>query len=148
MKLERFQAILDAYGASSERWPEKERADALALSRTSVVAARALAQARTLDAALDAFEYAEVTPEPARLAALRSRIVAAALPRAKNWLSDWFGLDLSPAQLWPSLAGFGLMTVLGFAVGFGGLIESSSARDGDDAITISALDIVSDGSGQ
>ena len=146
MKLGRFQAILDAYGATPERWPERERTDALALARSSVVAARALAEARTLDAALGALENSMLAPEPARLAALRFQIVAAAVPRAKNWLSDWFGLDLRPTQLWPSLAGFGLVTALGFAVGFGGLIES--AHDTDDGIAVSSLDILSDGSGQ
>lgn len=148
MKLGRFQAILDAYGASPERWPERERANALALARSSVVAARALAEARALDAALNTLEYAEISAEPTRLALLRTRIVAAALPGARNWLSEWFGFDLSPNQLWPSLAGLGFMTLLGFAVGFGGLIETSPAHDPDDTVVMPSLDFVTDGSNQ
>ena len=147
MKLGRFQAILDAYGASPERWPEHERAAALTLSRSSVVAARALAEARVLDAALDAMDDAELAPAPERLSMLQTRIIAAALPRAKSWFVQWLGLDLGPAQLWPSLAGCGFMVVLGFAVGFGGLIGGTS-HDSDEGIVLSSVDIVSDGSGQ
>ena len=68
MKTNRFNAILDAYGASPDHWPESERAAALALSRSSVVAARALAAARALDDALRAAaarEGVQVLPAPA-----------------------------------------------------------------------------------
>jgi len=148
MNIGRFKAILDAYGASPERWPERERADALALSRSSVVAARALADARTLDDALHASGYAELHLEPTRLAILKSRIVAAAMPRARSWLGEWFGLDLTPMQLWPSLAGLALMAVLGFAVGFDGWIDAGASHDLDESLVMPAVDISADGSGQ
>lgn len=148
MKLGRFEAILDAYGADPGRWPEHERADALALTRSSVVAARALAEARRLDAALDAWKVPELSPESGQFANLRARIVAAAAPRVRNWFFEWFGVELGPTQLWPSAAGFALMTGLGFAVGFGGLMQLDANHDTDDATIVSSLDFPVDGSGQ
>jgi hypothetical protein len=148
MKLGRFEAILDAYGADPGRWPERERADALALARSSLVAARALAEARRLDAALGAWKSQETLPESTRLVALRARIVAAAGPRARNWFFEWFGVDLRPTQLWPSAAGLALMTGLGFAVGFGGLMQVDANHDAEDTTIVSSLDFAIDGSGQ
>ena len=147
MNLGRFKAILDAYGAAAERWPESERADALALARSSIEAARALGEARTLDATLNAAADLPVPFESIRLSALQARILAAAVPSAKSWLYRWFGFDLAPTQLWPSLAGFALVTVLGFAVGLGGLIEAAAGHDSEDVVSLSALDSI-DGSGQ
>jgi len=153
MKLGRFQAILDAYGASPERWPERERADALALSRSSLVAARALASARALDGALDALAQTADPIGDAQMRALQARIIAAATPLARSRapglgfkpaLLGWLGLDLTPAQLWPSLAGLSFMTALGFAVGLNGLIDNPTAES-DDSVTVSSIDFVLSG---
>ncbi len=138
MKQGRFSAILDAYGAEPERWPERERADALALSRSSVVAARALAQARALDAALR--NFGAIEPEPARLAFLQSRIIAQARPLAMNWFVRWFGIDVAPRLVWQSVAGLALATVLGFAVGASGVMQQDSPRDADDLV-LTAIDV-------
>lgn len=148
MKLRRFEAILDAYGADPGRWPEGEAADALALARSSLNAARALAEARRLDAALDAWEVPEMPVHSARHAMLRARIVSAASSKPRSWLLDWFGFDLRPAQLWPSAAGLAVLTGLGFAVGFGGLLQVDTWHDPDDATIISSLDFPADGPSQ
>ena len=139
MKLGRFSAILDAYGAAPERWPERERADALALSRSSVEAARALAQARILDAALKSAEAFDLEADPVRFAHLHSRIMNGARALGVSWFVRWFGVDVTPRQLWPSVAGLALATLLGFAVGVTGLIQLDSSHDNDDAL-LSAID--------
>jgi hypothetical protein len=139
VKLGRFSAILDAYGAEPERWPERERADALVLSRSSVAAARALAQARMLDAALKSAEAFDLEAEPVRFAHLHSRIMSNARTLGASWFVRWFGVDVTPRQLWPSVAGLALATLLGFAVGMTGLLQLDNPRDGDDTL-LSAID--------
>jgi hypothetical protein len=125
--LPRFRAIVDAYGATPERWPEAERAAALNLARSSIVAARALAEARRVDMVLRLDADREIPA--ARLARLQAGIVARAVPQAKNWMVRWLGFDIAPAQLWPSVAGLALASALGFVVGVGGLLQSEAARD-------------------
>lgn len=71
MTMERVAALIDAFGASPERWPEAERQQALALLAQSASARELLHQARELDLLLDA---APVAP-PSR--ALEDRIMAA-----------------------------------------------------------------------
>ncbi len=53
MTLQRLRALLDAYGAMPDHWPAAERAAAEALIANSAPAARAVADARALDLALD-----------------------------------------------------------------------------------------------
>ncbi|MDA0341333.1 MAG: hypothetical protein O3B74_07020, partial [Proteobacteria bacterium] len=48
----RLLAIIEAYGAEPNRWPEEERAAALALAEHSPAAHQALADAATLDSLL------------------------------------------------------------------------------------------------
>ncbi len=145
MKLSRFQTILDAYGAVPDRWPEREREAALALARSSLPAARALNQARTLDVALQEMIAPDLGLEPEHFAFLQTSIVAAARPRTDNWFQRWLGLDLTPSQLWPSVAGLALATVLGFAVGIGGLIQADNDRDSDDVSLLSQTDLTAIG---
>ncbi len=140
MKLARFNAILDAYGAAPDRWPARERADALALSRSSVVAARALAQARALDAALRNSCMFDLEIEPARFAYLHSQIMTRTRPRAAGWFLRWIGIDLTPRQIWPSVAGLALATLLGFAVGLSGWMQLDNPRDSDDSV-LSSIDV-------
>jgi hypothetical protein len=69
---ERFIALLETYGGRTERWPEDERAGALALLERSAEARAQLAAAADLDALLDRV----AAPVPA--AALTARILATA----------------------------------------------------------------------
>ncbi|MBX3504940.1 MAG: hypothetical protein KF895_05635 [Parvibaculum sp.] len=73
--LERFSAIVEAYGASPARWPEAERGAAEAFAASSAEARSLLAVAGALDAALAA------APVEAPSAALVARLMAAR-PRA------------------------------------------------------------------
>jgi hypothetical protein len=135
--LGRFRTILNAYGAAPERWPEDERMDALALTRSSVAAARELANARRLD---DALSHAASAFDMDRLAVLQHRIVNAAHPTMQTWSWRWFGFNLTPMQLWPSVAGLALATILGFAVGINGILQIEVNHDMDDALTLSSID--------
>ena len=53
LDLDRFQAILEAYGASPDRWPAEDRARALSLLARSADAKRFHAAAERLDTVLD-----------------------------------------------------------------------------------------------
>ena len=102
MNRERFFSIVDAYGAEPRRWPEAERAAALAHLEADGEAAARVREAAGLDAVLD--ESRPLAPS----AALRSRVVAAA-PRARR----------SPARLgwWAPGAGLVAAGVAGLMFG-------------------------------
>lgn len=73
MTSERFLALVAAYGADARRWPETERAAALALAAARPEAvAEALAEADAADALL----YASRVAHPSTV--LRDRVVASA----------------------------------------------------------------------
>jgi hypothetical protein len=72
MTLERFADLVGAYGARPERWPDAERAAALALLDRSPQARTRLAEAARLDAALDVVPATPPAPD------LAARILAAA----------------------------------------------------------------------
>jgi hypothetical protein len=141
VELGRFRTILNAYGATPERWPAEERADALALTRTSITAARALTDARTLDERLEASALSGHALDQPHLAALQARIVHAAQPLMQSWMGRWFGISLTPMQVWPSIAGLAMASVLGFAVGLGGILQTESNRDADDGLVFSSVDL-------
>jgi hypothetical protein len=141
VKLSRFNTIVDAYGAAPERWPEHERDDALELCRSSLTAARLLAQARSLDRTLKSSPLSAVAVHPSRIAVLRADIAAAARPIARNWFGNWFGFDVTLSQLWPSAAGLALATVLGFGVGLGGLLHVDADHDVQEVRILSSLDL-------
>lgn len=142
MKLSRLSAILEAYGAAPERWPPDEREAALALTKSSVPAARALAKARTLDAVLAEQAFPDIAEDSDRFTQLHAAIVSAAGRRTtRTWFGHWFGFDLAPAQLWPSVAGLALASVLGFAVGLGGLIQTDTDHEGDEIAVLTPIDL-------
>ena len=141
MKLGRFSAILEAYGADPNRWPSGEREDALALTKSSVPAARALAEARILDSVLLQQALPDIAQETERFTLLHLAIVSGARRRTITWFGRWFGIDLAPSQLWPSVAGLALATVLGFAVGLGGLLQAETDHDADEVSVLSAIDL-------
>jgi hypothetical protein len=141
VELGRFRIILNAYGAAPDRWPEDERAEALALTRTSVPAARALAAARIFDDALETSAISDIALEPDRFAVLQARIVGAVHPVTQSWSGRWFGIRLTPMQLWPSVAGLAMASILGFAVGLGGILQTEPNRDADDGLVFSSTDL-------
>jgi hypothetical protein len=146
VKLSRLSAILKAYGADPERWPADEREAALKLTRSSVPAARALAEARMLDSVLLSQSFPEIADEPERFAVLHSAIVSATRRRTSpTWFGRWFGFDLTPSQLWPSIAGLAVASLLGFAVGLGGLLQTETDHDFDQISVLLPIDLPATG---
>lgn len=80
MTPERFQAIVDAYGADARRWPEGERAAAQDWAARHPVAADAMLETSL---PLDAWLDSAVQATPPR--ALFERIVASAPARRSLW---------------------------------------------------------------
>ncbi len=65
---ERFKAIVDAYGATPERWPEAERAAATAfMAENRPVAEIWIDEARVTDAMLDVLKAADSSEDTQRL---------------------------------------------------------------------------------
>lgn len=85
MSLERFAVIVDAYGAEPRRWPAAEREAAVTLAATDADAAALLAEARSLDAGLDAL------PLPAAATAARRRAAMPAPELPSRW-QEFLGL--------------------------------------------------------
>jgi hypothetical protein len=114
MNSERLQEILDAYGADSGRWPDAERAGALALLAQSGEARLHRDQAKRLDALLDG---------AAGLIELRlsAEGIAAGVSAATRNVRMLPKRDLRPSFGWPGLAGLAAAALAGFVVGWLGL---------------------------
>jgi hypothetical protein len=94
MKAERFQAIVEAYGADPARWPEAERDAALVYAEQAGEAAQAvLAEARALDAGLA--NHTTPLPDAAAFARALKGAEAALTParRGRGFRLPSFGLD-------------------------------------------------------
>jgi hypothetical protein len=86
MNSEQFTRLIDTYGADPDRWPEEQRAAALALCAGSPTAHQQWMAANRLDRLLAAARAPE--PDPTR----EARIVAGALARLRAQaepLLDW-----------------------------------------------------------
>src|SRR6185437_8024554 len=134
LTLERFKALMDSYGAVPERWPDAVRPDAEALLRVSPEAQQLLAEARSLDEAIDAANERENAvswppgEEAAALARLRAgvsaRVARAVAPQTgPGWLR-WLRDGMLPVAQWSSsarLAGMaaagGLIIAVGLLLG-------------------------------
>lgn len=123
--LEALADLLDRHGSDSERWPEELRERALALVEADTDAQGLLAEARALDAALDAL------PTPTMPARLPQRVLDS-LPRDFAEIAlDWFG-----ANFWRPV-GFALAPLLvGFALGNA---QQEGTADLEDAVTLLAF---------
>lgn len=116
MNRERFEQLLDAYGADPRRWPEAERADALAFRDAHASEEEsALTQARQLDALLD---VARETAAPSDL--LAARVLKAAPKPGSGSIG------------WKPMAALAACAVLGIVAGFG-VGSLAPAADNDDA---------------
>jgi hypothetical protein len=102
LTLERFQALLEAYGARPELWPADERAAALAL-RDASAEARALFEA---ELGLDAAFAGVVDPELDASFLRRLNEVPLRAPQKRSWFSIR-GLWV-PAASWAFAAALGL----------------------------------------
>jgi hypothetical protein len=108
MTPERFQTIVDAYGADPRRWPQGERADAQAWAALHPGEAAALLAE---SASLDAWLASDALEAPPRV--LAERIIATA-PAHRRWLPR--------RQLWWSGAAF---AGIGLAGGVAGALAVS-----------------------
>lgn len=117
MNPQRFEALLDVYGAEPRRWPEAERAGAAAFARTAEGMA-ALRAAQALDDQLDAWTVGHPSHE------LRTRVLAGApAPRAGGVFAGRWARIWAPGA---GLAAAGLAGVL-----FGAVL---SDRNGDSSV--------------
>lgn len=116
ISLQRFEQLLDAYGASPQRWPEHERAAALQLLQQSAQAAQLMQSAQWLDQQLDLLP----TPDFSHLNAV---LLQAALPARRKKFTDYLLDWLLPAQsssravFWRPAALACVPLMLGLAVG-------------------------------
>jgi hypothetical protein len=146
MPIDRFVAILDAYGAETRRWPAAERAAAESLLAASAEAQQLYAQAAQLDHLLTT----SVAPAPS--AALRAAILQAA-PRSAQ--AQPAGAVETLRGLWQALLGtltgelggwrpagavLGVALLLGVAAG--GAVETQSDTTSSTATTEQSVDFV------
>lgn len=103
MERTRFEQIIDAYGANPERWPAAERNEGeLSLN---FAASAALAEARQLDAILDA------DPVPLAATDLRERVALAMQTQPVRMLRA------SSRPRWAMVAGLAAACVCGISIG-------------------------------
>ncbi len=135
MTMDRFQAIIEAYGANPERWPSAERDRGEAFVANSPEAAQYVAQARLLDDMLDAAPTADASAallghvlDTAPRPQTRSAQVASDQRTIRNRIADVL------AFLWPQTgiarpAGLLLASLMvGFFFGFSGANVSTDAE--------------------
>lgn len=114
MDRERFAELLDAYGADFRRWPAETRVAAAAYAAQDAEAAALIAEARKLDAVLDAARE-QVPPSPD----LADRILAFA-PRV-----------VRPAFDRRALLALAACAVFGVVVGYGGGLLAPAPMEDD-----------------
>lgn len=146
MPIDRFAAILGAYGAETRRWPVAERAAAESLLAASAEARELHAEA----AALDRLLTASVVPAPS--AALRAAILqaaphgsriqpAGAVETLRGLWQALLGTLTGELGGWrPAGAVLGVALLLGVAAG--GTVETRSSDTQSTAATEESLDFV------
>lgn len=90
MTPDRFATLIDAYGASPERWPAPERQAALAYLQATPAARTLVAEAERLDGLLDRMEMPAISIDLARITAVaqesaRESTVVAFKPKPRAW---------------------------------------------------------------
>lgn len=125
LSLERFRALIAAYGARPELWPDAERAAALALRDASAEARALFDEEAVLDATLGALPEADVAPDFLR----RLNEVPLRAPQKRRW----FALP----RVWIPAVSWAFAAVLGLGLGF-----STEPLETDDAeaTTVAAVD--------
>jgi hypothetical protein len=113
--LRRLDELLAAYGSNPMRWPETERAAALALLDRSPGLAAQVKEAQRLDAALDRLSDEVSAPVAAQVAARIARDVTAR--RKPNRFSWGALLRSTTAEAWPRAAAFAGVAMLGIVAG-------------------------------
>ncbi|MCE9523401.1 MAG: hypothetical protein K8S25_13340 [Alphaproteobacteria bacterium] len=112
MTNERFEALLDAYGADPRHWPDAERDAALVFAKSSAAAQRRLEEAAVLDRLIDQADTAPVTPE------LQEKILATfAQAHRGGSLSATFARLLPGRAAWVPATALAASLALGLGVG-------------------------------
>lgn len=147
MTPERVKTIIDAYGASSHRWPAAERGAALALIDDTPSLAAYQQQAEALDGVL------ALAPRPSAPTSLVEAVLASAadldLPGAASAPVQagahrrfWDAM----AQLWPGMpvwqpaVGFAASLAVGIWAGAQGLVPLTADSGGTDYVLLEATD--------
>jgi hypothetical protein len=117
MDQDRFDRLVEAFGAAPWRWPEDERDAAMRLAQESPAAAAKLARARTLDDALDVWSLAGAPW------VLRERIVGS----APGWRIPVFRRP----RFWWASAGLASACALGVVVGAVAAPPLAASREAD-----------------
>lgn len=125
MNRDRFEQILEAYGADPRRWPDAEREAAQAFAAAD--GAEAIKVATALDAALDL----------ARDEAPPSDLLTARILKQRARATDWRG---------PAL-GLAACALLGVVVGFGGGLATTRADQADALLAAALAEPIEDWSG-
>jgi hypothetical protein len=131
LTLQRFERLLDAYGAEPLHWPAADRAEAVALLASSLPARRAWKQAQQLDRALERFAVPVVDAASANHLAAQITRTKQLPPRRGSiaWLGELLGIELRPALLWPQAAGLVAAAVAGFYLGVTAPAPTTDAFD-------------------
>ena len=142
MTLRRFRMLADSYGADLQRWPERQRAQALALLGASEEAQAILTRARELDEAIAAAAAARDATvwdgegADAPLQRLRENVASRIRPPSPVRVAGPIGRHAPAASRYqPHRVGWlGLATAAGLAVAAGltlGIYYSPSAAPED-----------------
>jgi hypothetical protein len=126
LSLERFRALIAAYGARPELWPEAERAAALALRDASAEARGLFEEEAALDATLGALSEPDVSPGFLR----RLNEVPLRAPQKRRW----FALP----GMWIPAVSWAFAAVLGLGLGFSTDVLETDEADG--GTTVAAVD--------
>lgn len=128
MNWERFERIVEAYGASPRRWPEAERAAAEAFAAHDTRAAALLKEEDAFDAMLD---FARTEPRASDL--LRARVLAKAPKGVRQPFER--GNTVRPALALAACAMFGVI----IGVSGGALAPAAAQTESVDEMVASAL---------
>jgi hypothetical protein len=129
-ELERARAVLTAYGASPEGWPDEDRE----LVRRALEGSDELRQLAEREGHVDA--WLDSAPELRPHAALVGRLLAAAPPRPSSWterLDRWASELWSGRRTWTAAVALSAATALGVGTGLVTAGEVTASGDGEQA---------------
>jgi hypothetical protein len=121
----RFRRLLEAYGADPAHWPQDLRPAAERLLHANAKARALQAQARALDMTLRSDEIAGEQMDGALLARILERAMAQPQERRLTEPLSAPPFRLNLRWLLPQAAGLAAAGIVGFAVGFSGVLPDA-----------------------
>jgi len=143
--LDRFKALLEAYGPNPAHWPQEEQSGAEALLRASAEARLMRDGERDLDSFLDALPEPPPASAQLRMLVLQEGVAARRMPLWKRWLQltgDMLDDLLGAGLLRPAGVALAASLCLGFALG--GFLPAPSAQASVGNVDIVELALLSD----